>query len=880
MKVPNKVFISYRQSKKDGFNDKVRAFSDRLVKEEGINCILDQYEKSYPEGFPKWMMHRIDEADYVLMICTEKYHEHVIGNGAIDEGRGVKWEGHLIWNLIYEAGSKNDKFIPILFENGKEEFIPLPVRTVIRYEVDTPEEYKKLLRRITNQPATPKPVLGKVKVRPPENTDINKTGHYQEWNIPQPNAFFTGRSDDLKKLTDGLEKNSISAITQSPQVLCGLGGVGKTQMAIEYANANRTKYTAGFWVAAETDAHINAGFAAIAKHLELPAAALPDQKLSVDAAKRWLNENKGWLLIFDNADIPALIKDFIPRVGNGHVILTSRESLPGEFDRLVINQIKLDKMSPGDAFDFLKTRTKRPSPDYEESLAIVELADKLGCLPLALEQACAYIVENEAPFKKYLDKYKTDGLKLLEEVGPVIGDHPESVVTTWAINFAVVEKNHPASIDVLKLSAFLNADDIPYEIFVRGAEEIGGSLYAALKGKNDDKLAINKILTPLARYSLIERDVKNETFNIHRLVQDVLRLRMGEDKKRAWAERAIKALNAAFPDGDFDYLQWGKCKSLIGHVTVCKDYVDKFNLEIEAAGRLFNNAGYYLRECARFAAALPFSKRSLEIREKILETEHSDVAATNVAASLNNLAWLLHDQGQYAITEPHFKRALAIREKVLGPEHPDVAMSLNNLAALYDSQGQYDAAEPLYKRSLAIREKVPGPEHPDVATSLNNLAELYRAQGQYSAAEPLFKRALAIREKVLGPEHPNVANSLNNLAGLYDSQGQYSAAEPLYKRSLAIWEKVHGPEHPDVAMSLNNLATLYGEQKRYVTAKPLLERALAIWEKSLGPNHPTVADALESYSNLLLKTNSPRKAAEMKKRAATIRRKHAAQNPR
>ena len=196
------------------------------------------------------------------------------------------------------------------------------------------------------------------------------------------------------------------------------------------------------------------------------------------------------------------------------------------------------------------------------------------------------------------------------------------------------------------------------------------------------------------------------------------------------------------------------------------------------------------------------------------------------AEKLNQQVVELYQQGKYKDAISLAQKALAIREKVLGSEHPDVATSLNNLALLYQVQGNYSEAEPLYQRSLAIREKVLGSEHPSVATSLNNLAALYGAQGNYSEAEPLYQRSLAIREKVLGSEHPSVATSLNNLAALYEDQGNYSEAEPLYQRSLAIWEKVLGSEHPDVATSLNNLAALYKAQGNYSEAETIISTLL------------------------------------------------------
>jgi CHAT domain-containing protein/Flp pilus assembly protein TadD len=284
----------------------------------------------------------------------------------------------------------------------------------------------------------------------------------------------------------------------------------------------------------------------------------------------------------------------------------------------------------------------------------------------------------------------------------------------------------------------------------------------------------------------------------------------------------------------------------------------------DVATSLNNLAGLYYSQ-GNYSAAEPLYKRSLSIREKALGSNHPDVAT-----SLNNLAGLYYSQGNYSAAEPLYKRSLSIKEKALGSNHPDVAGSLNNLALLYSDQGNYSAAEPLLKRSLSIKEKALGANHPSVALSLNNLALLYSDQGNYSAAEPLLKRSLDIYEKALGSNHPNVASSLNNLAELYRTQGNYSAAEPLLKRSLSIREKALGSNHPDVAGSLNNLALLYVDQGNYSAAEPLYKRSLDIVEKALGSNHPYVATSLNNLANLYRDQGNYSAAEPLYKRSLDI----------
>src|SRR6266540_3964424 len=269
-----------------------------------------------------------------------------------------------------------------------------------------------------------------------------------------------------------------------------------------------------------------------------------------------------------------------------------------------------------------------------------------------------------------------------------------------------------------------------------------------------------------------------------------------------------------------------------------------FDRALHGARKQFEEA-LKLRRAGKYDEALPLVERGLEIRERLLGTEHRDVAA-----AIDSLAGIYTGRGEYVNAEPLYRRALDIHEKTLGKDHPDTARSLNSLAILYNRQGKYGEAEPLFKRVLDINEKALGKDHPDTATSLNNLAVLYASQGKYVEAEPLHKRALDIREKALGKDHPYTAVSLNNLAIIYQKQGKYVEAEPLYKRALDIKEKSLGKDHPNTALSLNNLAGLYLEQGKYVEAEPLYKRALDIREKALGKDHPYTANSLDNLAVL------------------------------
>ena len=459
---PLKVFISYSHDSPE-HADRVLALADRL-RQDGIDSILDQYILGSPdEGWPRWMDRQVRDADFVLMICTPTYHRRVMGEEQPGVGHGVNWEGHLIYQHFYQDGTINTRFLPILLEGASASDIPLPFRGVAKYRPMTEEGYEALYRRLTHQPLTPPPDRGTLKKLPPRertqlafgNTQTDDTQPVIE-NVPyERNAFFTGREPLLRQLHEMLHQKGSSALSQ-PQALSGLGGIGKTQTALEYSYRYRHEYHAIFWIRAESEAALNTSYAEIAKRLALPEQEAPDADKIIQAVKHWVEQHEQWLLIFDNADTPTLLKRYIPRhaTEKGHLLLTSRAQV---FDMLgIARPMEVQEMQPKEAMAFLLKRTGRDEPESHERTAGEQLAKELGYLPLALEQSSAYILEKHARFQDYLASYRKQRLALLNKAQPKATDYPESVETTWAINFREVEQE-PASADVLRLSAFLGS---------------------------------------------------------------------------------------------------------------------------------------------------------------------------------------------------------------------------------------------------------------------------------------------------------------------------------------------------------------------------------------------------------------------------------------
>ena len=387
---PPLVFISYSHDSPE-HADRVLALSDHL-RADGIDCILDQYEDSPPEGWPRWMDRQIRAADFVLMICTPTYYRRVMGEEEPGTGHGVAWESTLIYQYIYNEGTSNTRFIPVLLEGAYESDIPVPWQGVKQYRPTTTKGYEDLYRRLTGQPLTPKPALGTRRTLPPrERTQAFMEQHSDKnppeviENVPYArNPYFTGRDTILHNLHEELNKDSVTALTQG-HAISGLGGIGKTQTAVEYNYRYRSEYHYIFWVRAETEVELQAGFVEIARLLDLPEQHATNPAETAQAVKHWLEHTSEWLLIFDNADTPELLKASYPRTPKGHILLTSRAQL---FDTLgIARPLALEKMDPEEALDFLYKRSARSQDDLGEKHAADHLAEELGYLPLALEQA-------------------------------------------------------------------------------------------------------------------------------------------------------------------------------------------------------------------------------------------------------------------------------------------------------------------------------------------------------------------------------------------------------------------------------------------------------------------------------------------------------------
>ena len=410
---PPKVFISYSQDNPEHMA-RVVEFANQL-RVDGIDADIDQYQSSPPEGWPVWMQRQIDTANFILVVCTETYKRRADGKEEFGKGRGVIWESILTTQYLYNAAANNTRFIPVVFEKTHVEFIPIHLQPVSYYSVATPEGYEDLYRRLTNQPKVVKPPLGVMRnfgAPPPVPLFKQPSLEQREaqrsivkfWNVPvNRNPRFTGREDVLFALRSDLQ-------AAGRQAIYGHGGMGKTEIAVEYAYRQRDHYSAVFWAVADSLESIKAGFSKIGRLLDLPEKEDPRQDMLVAAVKGWLEQNRDWLFIFDNADRPDLLAAFLPEKNSGHILVTSRAN---DFRGIEItNPIQLQAFKPQEAREFLLKRAPRSVEQAPQAQAADQdeagnLAAELGNMPLALEQAGAYIAETQTGWREYISKFRS-----------------------------------------------------------------------------------------------------------------------------------------------------------------------------------------------------------------------------------------------------------------------------------------------------------------------------------------------------------------------------------------------------------------------------------------------------------------------------------------
>ncbi|WP_287731836.1 tetratricopeptide repeat protein [Microcystis sp. M090S1] len=641
---------------------------------------------------------------------------------------------------------------------------------------------------------------------------------------------FVGREDAMVQLHHQLQQQERIAITA---VVTGMAGVGKTELALQYALYHKRKstYPGGIcWIGVQAET-VGVQLLNFAKSL---LGLFPPEDLNLRGQldycwARWQPPGDV-LLILDDVHQYGEIQDYLPpQEQRFKVLITTRQHwLAASFE-----QLRLPVLSESAALALLESLigASRLQAELEVGKG---LCAWLGYLPLGLELVGRFLKRRTNWTLARMQQQLIDkGLQLSALQNPS-GDMTAQRGVEAAFEVSWEALNQPARDLGCFLSLFALAP-IPWRLVIERC--LSAEDEEELEDIREDELLNLHLL----------QAVEGEVYQFHPLVRQFFQAKLalredGDELKRSFCRGMVEEAKTIPETPTKEQIE--AVALSIPHIaesaTALEKWLEDEDLipSFEGLGRFYEGQGFY-------DLAEPWYKQCLEVTRHRLGEEHPDVAT-----SLNNLALLYYYQGRYEEAEPPYLQALKLRKRLLGENHPNVAYSLNNLALLYYSQGRYLEAEPLFLQALELFKRLLGENHPDVARSLSGLAGLYKSQGKYKEAELLYLQALELSQRLLGDNRPLLASSLNNLANLYYSQGRYEEVEPLYLRAVELRKRLFGSNHPLVASSLNNLAGFYRSQGKYAEAEPLYLQALELRKRLFGSNHPLVASSFNNLAGL------------------------------
>ena len=664
--------------------------------------------------------------------------------------------------------------------------------------------------------------------------------------VPRPSKYFVGRSVDLKELRDRLLDTRVGSLVAAQ----GLGGMGKSALAFEYARSYAADYPGGrYLVSAEGQTDLQAAVLSLAPSLGVEFS--PEESRQTDVALRKvhaaLTAEGQALVVLDNVSDPALLAPHqvaraLPPTGV-HVLATSRRTAA----ELHLDDAACQEVGPLPDEDALALLDRyRPFHDEPDSDAAREAARdivaRLGGYTLALEAVAVYLWQHRhrgVSYPGYSDRLREEGFPRLDRTGATPGLelalHAETRLP--ALLAPTLDLLTEAEAAVLGLAAVLPPDAVVWPwLRTLAAQTHPGLIPEHVEGDPDpwltlkDRLHGLRLLTPTddARIS-----------RMHRLVREVVRARLGAEVDEADAaayEVMLARAKHLANDGWIDHRARWELIPLTEAVTWLGIREDM------RIGNLSSQVLEPLWKLGQFTDVRRLLERAIGIQKKALDPDHP-----TLATSYSNLALVVQDQGDLAEARRLLQRAIEIEEKAFDPDHPTLATSYSNLASVVKDQGDLAEARRLIERAIKIKEKSSYPDHTFLATSYSNLALVVQSQGDLSEARRLLEHAIEIGGKVFDPDHPTLATSYSNLATVVKDQGDLAGARRLLERAIEIKEKAFDTNHPTLATSYSNLATVVRAEGDLAEARHLLERAIEIQKKAFDPDHLALGT---SYSNL------------------------------
>jgi tetratricopeptide (TPR) repeat protein len=702
-------------------------------------------------------------------------------------------------------------------------------------------------------------------------------------NVPRRNKNFTGRAEILDHLRRGASGRVVAVLPHDRQ---GFGGVGKTAVAIEYAHRYRSDYDLIWWITADDPVLVPSSLAALAEPLGLQsamAAGVAGAAAAVLAALRRGVPYRRWLLIFDNADQPEDLNDTIPR-GPGDVLITSRNHRW----QSVVETVDIDVFTRAESTEFLVKRV--PSGLSERDAD--ELAEDLGDLPLALEQAGALQAETGMPVDDYLRLLREQTARLISE-----GRQPEysrSLTAAWKLSLSTLSLQLPEAVELLRCCAFFGPEPIPRDLFRRVSHTRGTRISSLIA----DPILLSRTIGELGRFALIRID--GRTIQVHRLVQALLRHEIDPGEQASYRRDVQIIMAAGAPANPEDHRLWPRYAALVPHVnseameleSSTDPAVRDFALDIvqflyrfgdHPSARKFaerfitrwtadfgpddpyvidaqRHLGNTLRELGCYSDAYSMIGETLARSRKILGQQEPLTLALE-----NSFGGDLRARGDFAAARDQDLRCFRLHKEVFGPEDVHTVRVMNNLALDYGLNGDYQQARELFQQAFILRsEATEGVPPRDLLTSWDCLSWAVRMCGHFAEARDVGEDAYDYGREVLGSEHYMTLRALNDLSiavrrAAADFQNSFRMAAEVFETCTRIF----GERHPDTLAAAVNFANTLRAMGRTTEALAVAQNAVGHYPGIYGPDHPYTHACSGNLAVLQRVTGDPQSARQL-----------------
>ena len=673
------------------------------------------------------------------------------------------------------------------------------------------------------------------------------------------NPWFTGRKR-LLEILKGKLFDQASKKFNHRVALYGMGGIGKTQTALEYVYSHRNAYKRIYWITAVDQASLLSGYQEIAQKAGIKGLISLEPVQIAKNMLTWLRQEESWLLVIDNLDGINVVFGYLPENGpQKHTLITTRNpnsnGIPAE-------GLEVPLLDVVDSIDLLSTLSHIDIVENSvESVQAAQIVEQLGCLPLAIEQAAAFVREIAGDFATFLDDYQKNHQDVHQWVPHGYRSYPYSVATTWFMSFNIVQKNHPRAAKLFQVLSFLNPDGVLIDFLQSGIEGLPIDLQAMVASRMD----LSKALLELERFSLLKWNRVTKTLVIHRLVQTAIRDQMSEQERTSLSITILNICDESFPkvlNNDTRPV----CRVYFGQVLV--PLLNIKYVQTMSSADVMERVSEFLCNDGKYSDAIKLLEEVVEIR-----AARGGADDQFTLTSVNNLALTYQQQGKISEAAKLHEEVLAKRRVILGNDHLDTLTTMQNLALTYQQQGKLSEATKMHEEVLAKSRVILGDDHPDTLTSMHNLVlTTYRQQGKLSEAAKMYEEVLAKRRVILGDDHPDTLTSMHNLALTYREQGKLLEAAKMHEEVLSKFRVIFGDDHPFTLTGMHNLALTYRQQGKLSEAAKMHEEVLAKHRMILGHDHPNTLTSMDNLAETYRQQGKLSEAATMHEEVLAKRR--------